>query len=285
MHTQTYFHTRFEHEANRKNDRVPLQVNCVGAVVSSAFSCTTARHDFYFIYVIKGKMIMPEQTLYPGDVLVLEPEHAYQYQNEGETVYFWVHYTGFEAYSMTKQALGRLNRKQHIGIHREIIDSFKKLFREFIINDEAAKQLSICLLREILLFTGRYVSDEQKKEIPLLAIEYIHSHFREKIDVDVLAQMEHMSGTAFRIAFREHTGVAPNEYMIAQRISAACRLLSQTDMSVSVVAAEAGYSDQYYFSRIFKKKMGMTPLKYRNNVRLLAGGTAEIPTSNEQEKQ
>ena len=78
---------------------------------------------------------------------------------------------------MTKSALGQLNVKQHIGIHRELIDSFKKLFREFIINDEAAKQLSLCLLKEILLFTGRYVGDEQKKGIPLLAIEYIHSHF------------------------------------------------------------------------------------------------------------
>ncbi|MBO5068885.1 MAG: hypothetical protein J6C37_00760, partial [Roseburia sp.] len=127
MHTQTYFHTRLEYEANRKNDRVPLQVNCVGAVVADPFSSKSIRRDFYYIYVLKGKMVMPDQTLYPGDVMVFEPEHAYRYQNEGETTYFWVHYTGFEAYSMTKSALGQLNVKQHIGIHRELIDSFKKL--------------------------------------------------------------------------------------------------------------------------------------------------------------
>lgn len=263
MHTQTYFHTRLEHEANRRNDRVPLQVNCVGTVASDAFFNKSVRQDFYYIYVIKGKMIFQDQILCPGDAMVIEPGRTYQYGNEGETTYFWVHYTGFEAYSMTKSALGQPNVRQHIGIQREIIDSFKKLFREFIINDEAAKQLSICLLKEILLFTGRFVGEEQKKEIPLVAIEYIHSHFREEIDVDALAEMEHMSCTAFRIAFKKHTGVSPNEYIIAQRISEACRLLSQTDMSIGAVAAETGYGDQYYFSRIFKKKIGMTPYKYR----------------------
>ena len=72
-----------------------------------------------------------------------------------------------------------------------------------------------------------------------------------------------MSCTAFRSAFRQHTGVSPSEYIIGQRISAACRLLSQTDKSVSAIAADVGYADQYYFSRLFRKKMGMPPLKYR----------------------
>ena len=68
--------------------------------------------------------------------------------------------------------------------------------------------------------------------------------------------------------FKEHTGISPNEYVIAQRISAACRLLTHTDKSVSSVAAEVGYHDQYYFSRIFRKKVGVPPLKYRYEKRV-----------------
>ena len=166
MRTQTYFHTRLEYEANRKNDSVPLKVNCVGAVASDAFFNKSVRQDFYYIYVVKGNMIMPDVTLCPGDVMVLEPGRAYQYKSEGETSYYWVHYTGFEAFSLTKSALGELNVKQHIGLHPEIMDSFKKLFREFIINDEAAKQLSVGLLKEILLYTGRYVGADQKRGYP-----------------------------------------------------------------------------------------------------------------------
>ena len=271
MRTQTYFHTKFEREANRKNDTVPLQVNCVGAVSFKNFSNRSVRHDFYYIYVLKGKMVMQDCELLPGDVMIYEPEHEYQYHSEGETSYLWVHYTGLEAYTLTKAAILQPNVKQHIGIHKELIDCFKKLFREFIIHDEAAKQVSLCLLKEILYRTGRYVGADQKKGAPLQAIEYIHGHFREELDVDELAKMEHMSSTAFRVAFRKHTGVSPNEYIISQRISASCQLLMQTNMSISAIAADVGYGDQYYFSRIFKKKVGMPPLKFRHS-----GGSTEL---------
>lgn len=263
MRTQTYFHTKLEEEANRRNDHVPLQVNCVGMVAQPAFFCRSVRRDFYLIYVTKGKMVMAEQTVCAGEVLVYEPGQDYEYHNEGETVYYWVHYTGFKARSMTLEALGGLNVKKEIGIHKEIISCFQRLFREFIRNDEVSEAMSLCLLQEILLLTGRYAGDRQKKNVPLTAVEYIHRHFKEEIDVDMLAQMERMSATAFRIAFKEHTGTSPNEYIIAQRMSNACRLLAQTDWSVSEAAAESGYRDPYYFSRLFKKKMGISPLKYR----------------------
>ena len=146
-----------------------------------------------------------------------------------------------------------------------IKDYEKRLFKEFIIHDKPAGQMEICLLKEILLLTGRYARMEQNKSMPLLAIEYIHSHYKEVVDVDQLARLERMSCTTFRIAFKKHTGISPNEYIIAQRISVACRLLAQTELSVKEIAGEVGYADQYYFSRIFKKKVGMTPLKYRKN--------------------
>lgn len=265
MRTQTYFHTRLESEANRKNDSVPLQVNCVGAVSKTrSFSTRAVRRDYYYIYVLKGEMLLEDCRLLPGDVIVFEPEHDYHYTGQGETVYLWVHYTGFEARSLTQSAGLTLNRRQHIGIHKEIISCFRQLFREFIINDNAAGQLCLYTLREILLFTGRYGAPDSKSSLPLLAIEYIHRSFQEPIPIEALARMENMSCTAFRCAFKRHTGVSPNEYIISLRISEACKLLSQTDRSISAVAAEVGYHDPYYFSRTFRRKMGMSPFQYRS---------------------
>lgn len=264
MRTQTYFHTEFEMDANRKNDTVPLQVNCVGAVGPEAsFFNRSVRRDYYLIYVLQGKMVLEECGLLPGDVIVFEPGHTYQYRNEGKTSYLWVHYTGFEAYELASSVSLKLNRKHHIGIHQELIDCFQKMFREFMINDKAAAQMTVCILREILVLIGRYLCADEKGSLPLLALEYIHRHYKEEIAIEKLAQMEQMSYTAFRNVFKQHTGLSPNDYMITQRISAACRLLTQTDYCISEVAAEVGYHDQYYFSRIFKKKVGISPLKYR----------------------
>ncbi len=128
MHTQTYYHTKLQGEANRRNDSVPLQVNCVGAVSEdSSFSSRAVRRDYYYIYVIKGKMFLETCALLPGDVIVFEPEHPYQYTSEGETTYLWVHYTGFEARSLTKSAGLALNVSQHIGVHRSIVSCFQRV--------------------------------------------------------------------------------------------------------------------------------------------------------------
>jgi len=52
-------------------------------------------------------------------------------------------------------------------------------------------------------------------------------------------------------------------YFTQLKIRAACRLLDLSGKSVKAVALETGYSDPYYFSRVFKKVMGISPEKYR----------------------
>ena len=56
---------------------------------------------------------------------------------------------------------------------------------------------------------------------------------------------------------------ADKEYIINLRIERASELLISTDSSVSYISAVCGYTDEFYFSRIFKKKTGYSPLMYR----------------------
>ena len=263
MRTQTYFHTDVEQDADVRNDTAALQVNCCGVVADQVFNSQRVRRDFYLMYALKGEIVTKNFTLFPGDLVIFEPGYTYGYQSKETASYFWVHFTGAEAAGLIRQAGLELNAGRTIGLHEELNDCFRKLFREFIIHDEAADRISNCLLQEILALSGRFAAG--KGHTPLKALEYIHSHIHEEIAVDQLAQLERMSATAFRTTFKQHTGTAPNDYIIAQKLSAACRLLAQTDSSISEVAAAVGYHDPYYFSRIFRKKMGMSPLRYRRN--------------------
>ena len=264
MNMQSFYRTRNPRESNKKNTAVSLQVNCCGVVSQEKpFSSRGIRRDLYFLYLLEGLLTMPDCTMKPGDVIIIEPEHHYQYKSVENTTYLWIHFTGLDAMHSSIKALGQLNTKRQIGIHPEIKDCFQRLFREFMVNDAHASALSVCLLREILLLTERYADVTKIKDIPLKAIDYLHSHFREEVSITYLAKIEQVSLTSLRCMFHSHTGVSPNTYLIMLRMDAACRMLTQTDIPICDIAAEVGYSDPYYFSRIFKKKIGKSPLRYR----------------------
>ncbi|MCB0166075.1 MAG: helix-turn-helix transcriptional regulator, partial [Anaerolineae bacterium] len=63
--------------------------------------------------------------------------------------------------------------------------------------------------------------------------------------------------------FKKKTGYAPIDYFIRLKIQKACELLETTDQQVSEIGHSLGYPDIYYFSRLFKKVVGLSPRQYR----------------------
>ena len=60
------------------------------------------------------------------------------------------------------------------------------------------------------------------------------------------------------------TGMTIKEYQLMLRMRKAERLLCETEMSVAEIASETGFYDTFYFSKIFKRKNEISPLKFRN---------------------
>lgn len=74
-----------------------------------------------------------------------------------------------------------------------------------------------------------------------------------------------VSESSLRAIFKEKTGMTPIEYRLTSRIKKAAYLLESTDMSVYDIADKLGFFDAAYFSKIFKKYMGITPKQYSRN--------------------
>ncbi|MCM1022435.1 MAG: AraC family transcriptional regulator [Prevotella sp.] len=98
------------------------------------------------------------------------------------------------------------------------------------------------------------------------AVSYIENHFCESISVAELAEMSHYSERHFMRVFRKAYNASPLEYIIDMRINHACALLRGTDISVSETAEKCGFDDVNYFGRIFKKRMGVSPSRYRKSI-------------------
>ncbi|QEI06683.1 helix-turn-helix transcriptional regulator [Pigmentiphaga aceris] len=99
-----------------------------------------------------------------------------------------------------------------------------------------------------------------------LAITYIERHFAERIALENLADLAHLSLCRFAAVFRRQVGMSPYRYVCSTRIRHAQNLLRQ-GLPASVVAGEVGFFDQSHFSRHFKNHCGMTPGEFAARAR------------------
>jgi two-component system response regulator YesN len=105
---------------------------------------------------------------------------------------------------------------------------------------------------------GEYVNPAFRK---LLA--YINDHYQKELRLSELAEKFHLNPTYCSELFRKITRKTYSEYLSELRIEQARRFLDSTAMGLEEVACTVGFSDYYYFNKVFKKITGLPPLRYR----------------------
>jgi len=96
------------------------------------------------------------------------------------------------------------------------------------------------------------------------AVDYISEHYMKPLTLEDLAQQVHLSPAYFSYLFSREQGQTLTEFLTATRLGEAKELLKTNPvLSISDIAEQVGYEDANYFSRLFKKKTGITPGRYR----------------------
>lgn len=101
-----------------------------------------------------------------------------------------------------------------------------------------------------------------------LAIQYMNQRFDHNLTNEEMASRVGMAVNSFGRLFKEQTGMSPQQYLTRIRIENACNQLYHTQSNIDVIAEESGFSDRYYFSRVFKREMKISPVKYRKQFQL-----------------
>lgn len=95
--------------------------------------------------------------------------------------------------------------------------------------------------------------------------EYLDTNYAEHITLETLTSLTHMNKYYMAHSFTKFTGLSPIQYLNRRRLDTACQLLRDTDYSVSDISSLTGFSSQSYFTQIFRKHYGITPVKYRQS--------------------
>ena len=211
----------------------------------------------------------------PGQLVTILPNEAHRYgaaERHPWTIY-WCHAAGTAG-----ERLG-LNLRQNDTYPILEIDDPPRLARLFEeVADELAggyginhlipASMALAHLLGVAIANCRHHSGPSDSVLRVRrAIAYMQQRREEQISIPALASMANLSTSHFCAVFKKITGFAPLDYFNRLKIRRACELLDGTDFPVKRVAAELGFTDALYLSRVFRKIHGMSPTEYRNTTK------------------
>ena len=109
--------------------------------------------------------------------------------------------------------------------------------------------------------TSSYSGNSQ---IIRLAIQNVNESYKNKISLKIVANHLHTNPSYLSMLFKQEMGITFTDYLNQVRINRSCELLTNTSLNLIDVSLQAGFDDQSYFSKVFKKLKGVTPKSYRN---------------------
>ena len=88
-------------------------------------------------------------------------------------------------------------------------------------------------------------------------------NFATQIEIQTLAELMHLSVSQFERRFKKLLNTTPLKFINKVRVDKSCEILINSYLTISTIALDCGFFDHSYFTKIFKKQMGITPLVYR----------------------
>ncbi len=225
-----------------------------------------AREYYLLHYVYTGRGVVRAGgkvwQVEKGQIFVIHPHDIVYYQADGEDpwYYSWI---GFSVSIQLPAALSEtvldLPQAEH-------------LFRAMKDCEQTAldKEYYLCgKIYELLALMSRSRSAPKSKtaEHMLQAKNYIDTNYVTQITVEQIADQLGINRCYFSTAFKKHIGKPPQQYLMDVRLEKAAELISSYGYSVSAAALSVGYTDIFNFSKMFKRKYGLSPTAYANQKR------------------
>lgn len=252
-----------------------LVVNCCGyqKFMTRDFSRLRehGRLDYQIIYILQGRgtylLDGKSVSAAAGNIVIYRPGEIqhYVYQCKDIPEVYWVHFTGFGAGELLTQAGFGKDSIVHIGLHDDCVKLYKKTIWELQTKRPLYLPAANAAFSSLLACMGRFRLEsingrpENKDRDIEAVLEHMHNAYNMHWTVEDFAGLCNLSVYYFIHRFKAYTGVSPIQYLTGIRINKAKELLSDSSLSVSEIAYVVGYENPLYFSRVFKRHVGISP--------------------------
>ena len=221
---------------------------------------------FEFIIEGEGECILcgKTQKLKSGDLLVIgkDDPHDYRSNPKNPMKKLWVRF------SSTYLGVMLDNYRISTGVYRaDVKKEFIALYGVAKIDTSPQnKFFEIAeLLHAIVVKTARTAFEQTENSLSLIKNALLSSIYSKK-NLDEIAADLFMSKSNLIRSFKKQTGLTPYQFLLNEKMSVAKTLLATTTMQVKNIAELLCFSDEHYFSFLFKQKTGLTPSQYKNSI-------------------
>ncbi|MBS1662811.1 MAG: AraC family transcriptional regulator [Bacteroidetes bacterium] len=236
--------------------------------------------EYQIIYITEGEGVFEsincgEQLIKQGTIIFLFPGEWHRFKPNPQTGWdeFWVGFKGDIIENITRQNfIARENAVVEIGLQETIVQLFltilDKAKAERAGYQPVVSGIVMYLLGEIYSLTKlqRFDASDGTEAIINKARVIFRKNIDQAISMEQLAADLNVSYAWFRKAFKTYTGIAPNQYFLQLKIEKAKMLLLDQSKTIKEIAFSLNFESAFYFSKLFKEKIGVSPEVYRKGV-------------------
>lgn len=234
--------------------------------------------SFQLIYISKGEGIFETKTIRrrivrEGSIIILFPNVWHRYCPNQKTGWkeYWISFNGEQPKKLLENNFLQLNKPIiEIGLNETVVNLYNQIlellenetigFREIMASLTSQIIAQINSAERMKQFGGKNI-----EKVILKAKIYLAENISKPINFKNLAEELNVGYSWFRRMFQHYTHLPPSQYLLLLKLNKAKTLLVETKLQVGEISDFLGFETQYYFSKFFKKRTGVSPLIWRKN--------------------
>lgn len=232
--------------------------------------------EYILIYCTEGNGIIwigdLQYILHKNEAICIPRFLAHRYYADKEEPWsiLWLHFKGEDTqyFPVDECKVLQFQEEDSITVRSLYELLFSALNENYTLNNYIyISQIVSLILGQIYSREKDSLHKEQNDQITEV-VRYMYKHLYDNLTLEEIAKEFELSKSYLNVIFKKYTKHAPMDFYIQLKMKEACKLLRSSHAYVYEVAQRLGYQDQYYFSRVFKKTVGVSPQKFKQRTML-----------------
>lgn len=225
-----------------------------------------------YIVAGKGSVKLGEEEFTPraGDTycLPIGADHVYASDRREPWEKIWINLSGSYVSDLAHK-LGIDTHPYFPGLDTSDLLQKFQYYADRPFTEHTAEKCAALVAQLFFRMSGAMTKSEAPQRTPVQKmLAYIEQHETDTIRLEQLAAVCQKSPSQAERLFRMEVGMPPYRYVLQRKLELACQLLTETGMTVRDIASYLSFEDEFYFSGLFRRKIGVSPTQYRRQSNL-----------------